>query len=206
MYGEPEGDPADWLAAWGLSPRVRGTLRRVYPRVYGEPLFSPACVGQGEGLSPRVRGTRRSAGAPPGGRGSIPACTGNPPSPGLGTGHAVVYPRVYGEPTASTGTIRGRWGLSPRVRGTLLAEREDHRPAGSIPACTGNPPHGSMTLPRQGVYPRVYGEPRCLCRRGISDEGLSPRVRGTRHRLPTIRAHPRSIPACTGNPPAPTAA
>ena len=91
----------------GLSPRVRGNPRRgqctfhqrrsipacageppgtaghrprsrVYPRVCGGTLKEGwAWVGD-IGLSPRVRGNRSAAGCGAGGRGSIPACAGEP--------------------------------------------------------------------------------------------------------------------------------
>ena len=91
-------------------------------------------------------------------------------------------------------------GLSPRVRGNL--PRGARRPAqgGSIPACAGEP---GTAAPRGGddrVYPRVCGGTRCLQGRPGRVRGLSPRVRGNRELPPHPSDHPRSIPACAGEP------
>ena len=93
----------------GLSPRVRGNLARrstpgrtprSIPACAGEPrggrgnlspqtVYPRVCGGTGDGgysrppsggLSPRVRGNPRRLGSQPGGKGSIPACAGEPPA------------------------------------------------------------------------------------------------------------------------------
>ena len=71
-------------------------------------------------------------------------------------------------------------GLSPRVRGSLLAIDEFLFPLGSIPACAGEP---------RSLTPRLGG-----------NQGLSPRVRGSHssHYLDTVPIG--SIPACAGSP------
>ena len=132
----------------GLSPRVRGNLAegadtlpkqgsipacagepdiegagktfvRVYPRVCGG-TYARICGPDGRlGLSPRVRGNRGGRHCDPGGRGSIPACAGEPGELRSGHHQFWVYPRVCG------GTVYERFdrqdavGLSPRVRGNL---------------------------------------------------------------------------------------
>ena len=73
------------------------------------------------GLSPRVRGNpgrRRQHGE---GRGSIPACAGEPISPIALPIPATVYPRVCGGTGAKRAPRAELWGLSPRVRGNPLA-------------------------------------------------------------------------------------
>ena len=113
------------LAAYGLSPRVRGnpvvpryldvgprsipacageprphSLPRyipwVYPRVCGGTFHLHHVLGEHAGLSPRVRGNPPVPLPPSWSRGSIPACAGEPR---CGRGSAEVdrvYPRVCG--------------------------------------------------------------------------------------------------------------
>ena len=95
--------------------------------------------GQRAGLSPRVRGNHRADTGGMRGGGSIPACAGEPAARHVGTGQAMVYPRVCGG-TASTETMRrDNEGLSPRVRGNLLCRGRYDVRCGSIPACAGEP-------------------------------------------------------------------
>ena len=153
---------------WGLSPRVRGNRalgiaapagvrsipacagepttrgywslrRRVYPRVCGGTGFRAPALCLRQGLSPRVRGNRLQSCHSRSGMGSIPACAGEPfrhLAPGRISG---VYPRVCGgTPDGQPDTIFRR-GLSPRVRGNHDTGLSPPRPAGSIPACAGEP-------------------------------------------------------------------
>ncbi len=166
VYGGTTQGPIMLSDQEGLSPRVRGNpivaairqaligsipactgepahraparrLVAVYPRVYGGTTQGPIMLSDQEGLSPRVRGNRIrwACGMP--WKGSIPACTGEPPGDPAPDQPARVYPRVYG------GT-RGRNGLRPHL-------------AWSIPACTGEPQRHSRTQGHAQVYPRVYG-------------------------------------------------
>ena len=50
-----------------------------------------------------------------------------------------VYPRVCGGTSVGLPTMSCLWGLSPRVRGNLLAARLDLAAERSIPACAGEP-------------------------------------------------------------------
>ena len=173
-------------AGRGLSPRVRGspilpgrrlvrigsipacagepsassTLAndtRVYPRVCGGALGDLRKRITEHGLSPRVRGSRWRPQAGQDGRGSIPACAGEPPPPSQSATGKRVYPRVCGGASASPGWLVAPSGLSPRVRGSRrIGQAADvvHR---SIPACAGEPrpPPGWTSL--DPVYPRVCG-------------------------------------------------
>ena len=229
VYGESVPIATRRVSGCGLSPRVRGIRRRrypcrrssgsipactgnpsvtvvvngdfgVYPRVYGESRSVRMRKRCRRGLSPRVRGipADRAAGFPR--VGSIPACTGNPP---IGDENLVpegVYPRVYGESLMPAIRSGGTRGLSPRVRGIRRRGGRIKRKGRSIPACTGNP---SWNRPRWAsitVYPRVYGESTAWPDHPCTDYGLSPRVRGIPRAFHEPRRHPRSIPACTGNP------
>ena len=168
MYGETALADAVATPITGLSPRVRGNplprkpplneqrsipactgkpglpgpcraCRGVYPRVYGETMASRISSATLMGLSPRVRGNRPRLCEPVGPQRSIPACTGKPSFAFTIRWSTTVYPRVYGETT--TAPIPEAWmeGLSPRVRGNLLAGREIGPCPRSIPACTGKP-------------------------------------------------------------------
>ena len=170
----------------GLSPRVRGnrtTLAelepfygsipacageprrltreprwpRVYPRVCGGTCAGAYRVCGCDGLSPRVRGNPRSAVAVSIYHRSIPACAGEPHGSALASTCSGVYPRVCG------GTIPGfhhpsfNAGLSPRVRGNLVALFTKRLLDRSIPACAGEPVVNALCCECNAVYPRVCG-------------------------------------------------
>ena len=126
--GSPCG-PRDKMAEQGLSPRVRGILRRVaaasrdfgsipacagdpsmrrsftriswvYPRVCGGSMDGEMSGWQVTGLSPRVRGIHASGSCGSGRRGSIPACAGDPTKSGITARLGQVYPRVCGGSTS----------------------------------------------------------------------------------------------------------
>ena len=71
-------------------------IQAVYPRVYGGTSAKALSTSTRIGLSPRVRGNRLPRHAGDVVKGSIPACTGEPPCAGVGGGCQEVYPRVYG--------------------------------------------------------------------------------------------------------------
>ena len=155
----------------GLSPRVRGNhkpiiaanpdkrsipacagepaqckiiaeILQVYPRVCGGTRVKAAASFASRGLSPRVRGNRLRPRPGPAGKGSIPACAGEPSIGSRNAAFSRVYPRVCG------GTATGRFqavagvGLSPRVRGNQPGRLRRPVRQGSIPACAGEPPDG----------------------------------------------------------------
>ena len=152
------------------------------------------------GLSPRVRGNLSVAPGARVSRRSIPACAGEPARNTRCRNRGRVYPRVCGGTFDVGGRLGARQGLSPRVRGNLRGRRRVHRPAGSIPACAGEPPPRCPNCPASRVYPRVCGG--TLQRRWSPQRsgGLSPRVRG--NRPPDVQVVQRlgSIPACAGEP------
>ena len=155
----------------GLSPRVRGSPwwpgacvrrqgsipacagepvsqdssrrnARVYPRVCGgAPGALPLCL-RCRGLSPRVRGSRQVDQRRRLGRGSIPACAGEPARPWAFVRPGPVYPRVCGGAQDITIDSATMMGLSPRVRGSLIEVNNHIGLEGSIPACAGEPSRG----------------------------------------------------------------
>ena len=226
--GTPTGSHhALWRS--GLSPRVRGNLEgggagrtpdRSIPacageptwRVYGSwstPVYPRVCGGtRGEsrsrsrlsGLSPRVRGNHKGADSVLVGRGSIPACAGEPLLLAARLAPHRVYPRVCGGTgeTSSVGLNQG--GLSPRVRGNPVSAGRNGDNSRSIPACAGEPTIDGRRERSARVYPRVCGGTLQSADVPSPRMGLSPRVRGNQPRL-WLRGFPvRSIPACAGEP------
>ena len=211
----------------GLSPRVRGKpLKRtcriilggsipacageaaraasakraktVYPRVCGGSNAQVSQPWPAEGLSPRVRGKRMGFCAIDTPEGSIPACAGEAPPPGHRPPAAAVYPRVCGGSSHPHSGPRQAKGLSPRVRGKLIAGEHILDFQRSIPACAGEAT-GCWTKRKAGkVYPRVCGGSTKLGQVAQPLQGLSPRVRGKPDVRPADFVFLRSIPACAG--------
>ena len=211
----------------GLSPRVRGKRRHtasgtssnrsipacagealasssaamartVYPRVCGgSSSRSLLCVGL-VGLSPRVRGKLigrfRRIPQPR----SIPACAGEAVDSGFGGGHHRVYPRVCGGSPRKRQVYYWAAGLSPRVRGKLVAHKRYPSSMRSIPACAGEARCPYQRLSGVGVYPRVCGGSLGAGHRVASSQGLSPRVRGKPIAADAAIGGGGSIPACAG--------
>ena len=152
----------------GLSPRVRGNRfdyptmpieersipacagepadagifadsEKVYPRVCGGTVEARKGVGNVHGLSPRVRGNRRLRNTSGAGKGSIPACAGEPSVHCTGVRRGQVYPRVCGGTAAALHRMNPIHGLSPRVRGNLPFPPQPKPSLWSIPACAGEP-------------------------------------------------------------------
>ena len=133
-------------------------------------------------------------------RGSIPACAGEPRRPPPRLWSPRVYPRVCGGTAAGPPVHPPVAGLSPRVRGNRGYDRPVGQREGSIPACAGEPIRQCHRARLDGVYPRVCGgtildqtiiRPR---------QGLSPRVRGNPSSGCGGCGCPGSIPACAGEP------
>ena len=164
------GEP--WtLAPWSMAPGV-------YPRVCGGTQLSHQVLPTAWGLSPRVRGNLALSGLAADGLGSIPACAGEPPAAIGFPRRLAVYPRVCGGTNDLIRTQPGYEGLSPRVRGNLIALCQYPRTLRSIPACAGEPPSCWCRPYQRQVYPRVCGGTKCSRSWCIATGGLSPRVRG----------------------------
>ena len=146
------GEPAPTGPHWhytAVYPRVCGgtdrtacpstSAGRVYPRVCGGTAgFWPGSKTT-LGLSPRVRGNLRRRHLPRRLLRSIPACAGEPKSKHPAPFVPGVYPRVCGGTAFAACPTWGITGLSPRVRGNLIATLFYFPLAGSIPACAGEP-------------------------------------------------------------------
>ena len=192
----------------GSSPRVRGT-RICRCRQRHSCRFIPACAGNSIGLtpveagdygsSPRVRGTRARDIGPHRRRRFIPACAGNSRTPTRALCASSVHPRVCGELLRRPCSRRTTAGSSPRVRGTPGCGKGEPQYRRFIPACAGNSATASRSRCRSPVHPRVCGELRANPSIGVTVDGSSPRVRGTRRPPDAHRPRARFIPACAGN-------
>ena len=112
------------IPACAGEPSIAGRWRigsGVYPRVCGGTHYATMPTQHPGGLSPRVRGNREPAAHTEGPIRSIPACAGEPPTCLPSPGVSRVYPRVCGGTALSSPLDSPHYGLSPRVRGNLLA-------------------------------------------------------------------------------------
>ena len=162
-----------------------GILTTVYPRVCGGTKASLAAVPAGLGLSPRVRGNPFADGRKGRGRGSIPACAGEPAN----------------EIFASYVQLLS--GLSPRVRGNQPTRYSGGLSTGRVypRVCGGTARRDAGTCwASRAVYPRVCGGTSRPTKRGGHPCGLSPRVRGNRLQSDKFPVRLGSIPACAGEP------
>ena len=181
--------------------QTRSAYRRaVYPRVCGGTSYGRAILRPLLGLSPRVRGNRWSDWSRPHHGRSIPACAGEPSPARPWPPRQSVYPRVCGGTYQPCLTTRAFHGLSPRVRGNRCLRRLIRSRPRSIPACAGEPVSFGRQALAYRVYPRVCGGTGSPHSLPTARWGLSPRVRGNRKEYPQNDIHPRSIPACAGEP------
>ncbi len=186
----------------GLPPARRhcGAPRRVYPRGCGATERAETAEPSAVGLSPRMRGYRRSGSSSVNGSGSIPADAGLPLGQASESPLGQVYPRGCGA-TASRGMCIGPpSGLSPRMRGYLLAVLLRCHVIGSIPADAGLPCRSRRCRGRCKVYPRGCGATQLEGCVGVGREGLSPRMRGYRPIANPVGERLGSIPADAGLP------
>ena len=218
-----------WHGTYGLSPRVRGS-RRTPRRGPGRPGSIPTSAGQPPddwqlvrwqsvyphecgaafrereyerptpGLSPRVRGSHRRRRSRPNPLRSIPTSAGQPPSAsGLGS-LETVYPHECGAAGALMSILGIVTGLSPRVRGSRWRGGTSDGTTRSIPTSAGQPPTGNGASALFRVYPHECGAAAATLAGGRTDQGLSPRVRGSLKGLALVDILWRSIPTSAGQP------
>ena len=176
------------------------STNRVYPRLRGGTADRLVPVPLAMGLSPLARGNPGKRHRPFFGRGSIPACAGEPDRRPFGVRPARVYPRLRG------GTAFGRAlgapmrGLSPLARGNLPGTNGLTAYGGSIPACAGEPARALISRMRAWVYPRLRGGTFSPLIWTARRRGLSPLARGNQHPRVSGLVMDGSIPACAGEP------
>ena len=111
----------------------------VYPRACGETRRPIPPAPHYRGLSPRMRGNHHIPFRVLWTGGSIPAHAGKPRSQACALHCHRVYPRACGETGPWTSPSSARAGLSPRMRGNLIAAQREIVISGSIPAHAGKP-------------------------------------------------------------------
>ena len=154
-------------------------MYRVYPRVRGGTALKRNPGRVVKGLSPRARGNHLLIQSPSTGKGSIPACAGEPSSTTVSILSFRVYPRVRGGTSTVHPPMAFGAGLSPRARGNRANNRFERGLWGLSPRARGN---------------HTVAGPQPMC------AGSIPRARGNQQASPAA-AHPYgSIPACAGEP------
>ena len=152
------------------------------------------------GPSPRGRGSPGPSGHPPHRPGSIPAWAGEPDAPECPAPHPRVHPRVGGGARDQLWAEAVARGPSPRGRGSRRPLGHEAAGRGSIPAWAGEPGRRPAARRPRRVHPRVGGgAPMCAAADG-TQEGPSPRGRGSRRPLGHEAAGRGSIPAWAGEP------
>ena len=112
-----------------------------------------------------------------------------------------VYPRACGGTAFWGDEYTPMGGLSPRLRGNPSRVGAADSPSRSIPAPAGEPIQRINVSNHRRVYPRACGGTKLKKEGKRVKVGLSPRLRGNRHRA-DAGCHPdRSIPAPAGEPP-----
>ena len=134
------------------------------------------------------------------GPGSIPARAGEPLPAKLIAQVREVYPRACGGTHKTQEQNASLTGLSPRVRGNRRPGSNRQATPGSIPARAGEPSTAIPACSTSGVYPRACGGTARHIQPSSGLYGLSPRVRGNRHRDYPGETWSRSIPARAGEP------
>ena len=175
----------------GLSPRVRGNPPSImtYSGSYGS---IPARAGEpfpaGDGYPPTPVYPRACGGTHPCGcgvwrrSGLSPRVRGNPDQTRVGGGQCRSIPARAGEPGIIACQPYAPEGLSPRVRGNRLRPSPQPAALRSIPARAGEPCVVADQPYMHEVYPRACGGTPLGCDLDHISKGLSPRVRGNRHR------------------------
>ena len=221
--------PTPPISTSGLSPRLRGNLRRrewrrscwrsipapagepnaslrrfsvspVYPRACGGTVYWYAGGMAGTGLSPRLRGNLTAAAVRALLGRSIPAPAGEPNKDTGGDPGFRVYPRACGGTRPRVFDGSHQTGLSPRLRGNRLRLGCVRHCKRSIPAPAGEPLCRAAQPPAVEVYPRACGGTLPTLRSYPLCRGLSPRLRGNPRTDSLGLSTKGSIPAPAGEP------
>ena len=175
-------------------------LGKVYPRACGGTQTTCWITNYGTGLSPRLRGNRERAARRYHFQGSIPAPAGEPALFDDVVVPEEVYPRACGGTYSVSVRPALDSGLSPRLRGNLLRQRQARPGQRSIPAPAGEPTPSASGPPWTAVYPRACGGTRGTSAYNDGADGLSPRLRGNHFPVDRYVCAHGSIPAPAGEP------
>ena len=200
--------PDSEIRTTGSSPRGRGTLP-----AEGEQAclvrFIPARAGN---TPERIISLLYCPGSSPRGRGTlsgelglrdvvrfIPARAGNTPSASAAGRRGPVHPRAGGEHSSHAITSTPVDGSSPRGRGTRSPRASLAGLVRFIPARAGNTARAALRVSRWSVHPRAGGEHTEAMGVEATDDGSSPRGRGTPSDCEEGLVGTRFIPARAGN-------
>ena len=183
-----------------MSSDISVAINRVYPRACGATASNYRAHTQAGGLSPRMRGNRTAVFRRVPFLGSIPAHAGQPLHPYRIVWKEGVYPRACGATTLNSKIFHLVAGLSPRMRGNLLAHHKPRFYTGSIPAHAGQPFSNKEHFLNTWVYPRACGATDAVALELVDTLGLSPRMRGNRIKRSADGPTQGSIPAHAGQP------
>ena len=170
-----------------------------HPRACGEHGLWRRHMWAPRGSSPRMRGTRGVIDAAHFITGIIPAHAGNTWQADtcgqLGRDH----PRACGEHYDGRKSFYGKAGSSPRMRGTHALALAEGARTGIIPAHAGNTRDRLCTAGASRDHPRACGEHRTSCLVPDTNQGSSPRMRGTPDLFRALAVGEGIIPAHAGN-------
>ena len=153
---------------------------RAHPRAGGENWAKSALVRTSVGSSPRGRGKRPPVYPAGHARGLIPARAGKTSGDRRRTRRSPAHPRAGGENALSPRFPVSTPGSSPRGRGKLQRQGQQHPVVGLIPARAGKTDAHRHSIARNPAHPRAGGENSGVGVGFGSSGGSSPRGRGKR--------------------------
>ena len=152
---------------WADHPRIRGEHSATTIRWKKEPGSSPHTRGARPGIPSHKLGVR-----------IIPAYAGSTESPSRPTSSAWDHPRIRGEHTHPSSTVKTRVGSSPHTRGAPGRRLRRRPDSGIIPAYAGSTAPWSASATAKTDHPRIRGEHGALVGFGHGEDGSSPHTRG----------------------------
>ena len=210
------------IPAYAGSTSVCRGWRRMYwdhPRVCGEHCRLYRLTAPCRGSSPRMRGALAPVETGHDLQGIIPAYAGSTLCFSMTRVMAGDHPRVCGEHKPYSTSTLERSGSSPRMRGALKRNWDQHRAGGSSPRMRGAPVVGVVQADASGIipayagstvglgktihqaedHPRVCGEHGKMAFFSVVVRGSSPRMRGAPCRTTGADWTRRIIPAYAGS-------
>ena len=181
------------------SARIHFAPASVHPRASGERHLPRWKKSQRFGSSPRERGTRHHLVWVPDRYRFIPARAGNAVMSTHALAPLPVHPRASGERRRCAMKPAMTVGSSPRERGTPGVNARHVLCGRFIPARAGNAGRPVFRYTPHYIHPRASGERRGPPTTSGSEDGSSPRERGTRYPAILRGQDQRFIPARAGN-------
>ena len=132
-----------------------------------------------KGSSPRMRGSPAAHQLDDARRGIIPAHAGLTICTRASAACCWDHPRACGAHDYLMADERGRWGSSPRMRGSLLIAALQVADAGIIPAHAGLTNLITLQVPPSWDHPRACGAHCASVSQKTGGRGSSPRMRGS---------------------------